>query len=68
MARINLDDRPMPGGSFVSRLNPRIAQTGLNQKIGGEMPNPLVHCNDRRVPDQQGGRRGRIGLTGRLEK
>jgi hypothetical protein len=64
--RYTTEDRIL-GGSMEDRLSPRIAQTGLNQKIGGNMPQPLVHCNDKAVPDQQGGRRARVGLPKKLE-
>jgi hypothetical protein len=56
------------GGSMDPRLNPDIVQRGLNQKIGGAMPRPLVHCSERQVPDQQGGRRGRIGLPDKFTR
>lgn len=42
MARYNLNDRPVPSGSMVPRFNPKIAETGLNVKLGPRMPNPLV--------------------------
>jgi hypothetical protein len=43
MARINLNNRPTPGGSFEERLAPRIGRTGLNERIGSSrLPRPLV--------------------------
>jgi len=56
------------GGSMSQRLNPDIARTGLNQKIGADMPRPMVHCNDKAVPSQQGGRLGRIRMPDRFRK
>lgn len=50
------------------RLAPDIVRRGLNEKIGGAMPRPMVHCNDREVPDQQGGRRARIGLPDKFTR
>jgi hypothetical protein len=42
MARYNLDDRFMPGGSFEPRLNPKIVDRQLNAKLGPPMPQPVV--------------------------
>ena len=39
MARYNLNDRPVPGGSCEPRLNPKIGDVQLNAKIGG-IPEP----------------------------
>ena len=41
MARYNLNDRPMPGGSMDPRLNYR-AEKELNTKLGPRLPDPLV--------------------------
>lgn len=42
MSNYNLNDRPMPGGSFEDRLNPKITERQLNAKLGPKMPSPLV--------------------------
>ena len=39
MARYNLNDRPVPGGSMEPRLNPNIVERQLNAKLGG-IPEP----------------------------
>lgn len=67
MRKFDLDVRTT-SGSYTRRLDPNIVQTGLNQRIGGNMPRPLVHCNDKKVPDQQSGRQPRIGLSDRLSR
>lgn len=41
MARYNLNDRPMPGGSMDPRLHYR-AEKELNTKLGPALPRPLV--------------------------
>lgn len=70
MARYNLNDRPMPGGSMVPRLNPKISETGLNVKLGPRMPNPLVReTNSSVVPaGSNAARRRMIGMPDRFNK
>jgi hypothetical protein len=41
MARYNMNDRPMPGGSYEERLSGR-ADRQLNAKLGPKLPRPLV--------------------------
>jgi len=65
MANYNLNDRPMPGGSMVPRLNPRISETGLNQKLGPRLPSPLANSMSE---SKAGQRRRAIGLPERFNK
>jgi hypothetical protein len=44
MARYNLNDRYMPGGSMDPVLSAQKVDRQLNAKIGARMPNPLVRA------------------------
>ncbi len=71
MARYNLNDRPMPGGSMEPRLNPN-AHKELNAKLGpSTWPKPLVRETDKSGCVYESGaaaRRRAIGLPSRFDK
>ena len=67
MSRINLNDRPTPNGSFVERLSPKIAQDGLNTKLGPRLSKIRETSNSVLNPTNKAGRRDRIGLPGRFK-
>jgi hypothetical protein len=57
-------------GSMAPRFNPRIAETGLNVKLGPRMPNPLVReTNSSAIQSGNfAGRRRLVGLPDRFNK
>jgi hypothetical protein len=71
MARYNLDDRFMPGGSFEPRLNLPKTHKELNAKLGPAMPQPLVRETTSRgaVPlGSNSARRRSAGLPDRFTR
>ena len=70
MARYNLNDRPVPGGSMEPRLNPNIVERQLNAKLGG-IPNRIVKETSQSgcLPEPNATARRRvIGLPARFDK
>ena len=57
------------GGSMSPRLNPKIADTQLNAKIGGKFPSPVASATDTgMVPAHDSGRKARINMPDRFKK
>jgi hypothetical protein len=74
MARYNLNDRPMPGGSMDPRLSYKTYKE-LNAKIGAPKPDPVVRATSRNNPvisaagaATNDARRRAAGLTSRFIK
>ena len=70
MARYNLNDRPVPGGSMEPRLNPKIGNRELNAKLGG-IPSRIVKETSQSgcLPEPNASARRRvIGLPARFDK
>ena len=68
--RYNLNDRTL-GGSMSPRLNPEIADTRLNAKLGLSLPRPLVReTASRGCVEVEGNARRRrlIGLPPRFDR
>jgi hypothetical protein len=72
MARYNLNDRPVPGGSMEPRLNMPRTHKELNAKVGAAMPDPLVRATSRNNsvagPASDDIRRRAAGLASRFIK
>ena len=70
MARYNLNDRPMPGGSMEPRLNAPRTRKELNAKLGG-IPRGIVRETSQSgcLPEPNASARRRdIGLPSRFDK
>ena len=66
--RYSTEDRIF-GGSMSPRLNPKIAQTGLNAKIGpGNMPRTLVRETSQSGCIYESGKDRRLAATGMKNK
>jgi hypothetical protein len=67
--RYSTGDRTF-GGSMDRRLNPRIVSTELNTKIGSQhLPDPMVRSTETKcVPEQDAGRKARIGIPERFRR
>jgi hypothetical protein len=68
MRRLNLNDRPVPGGSMEPRLNPKIVERGLNTRLGPNMPSPLVRETDNAGPVNVGSNAARRRVAGLPER
>lgn len=66
----NINERPVPGGSMVPRLSPKIADNGLNMRLGPRLPTPLVRETSDGAVHIEKSRylRGLAGLSPRLQK
>ena len=70
MARFNLNDRPVPGGSCEERLAPKITERQLNAKLSG-IPSRIVKETSQSgcLPEPNAtARRRAIGLPSRFDK
>jgi hypothetical protein len=58
------------GGSMEPRLNPKIADTALNAKIGGRFPSPMVRQTNTSCVQENGAeaRKSRIGIPDRFKR